>query len=128
MAVDANVIIFARIKGGDSQGKTVKSAMTSASKGHFGDLWTKYHDPDAAAVLGAFGFFWYHQGLRLPWLLVINPFQFTLVIQTAEKSFYAIGLRARSSLERQRKKADSLYLQKAVFFGISLPLFWPALC
>lgn len=123
MAVDANVIIFARIREEISKGKTVKSAIDIGYKKATsaivdGNVTTLI----AAAVLGVLGSgtvkgFAYTLALGI----ALSMFTAMVVTRLLMKAFYAIGIQNAkwygTAKERTTIKFTS---KKKIFFGISI--------
>lgn len=123
MAVDANVIIFARIREELAKGKTVKSAIDlgfkKAQSAIFdGNITTLI----AAAVLGAMGSgtikgFAYTLALGI----VLSMFTAMVVTKLIIKAFYALGLQdAKLYGIAKEKKAITFISKKTVFFAASV--------
>ncbi len=123
MAVDANVIIFARIREEIAKGKTVRSAIDIGFKKATsaivdGNVTTLI----AAAVLGVMGTgtikgFAYTLALGI----VLSMFTAMFVTRTLMKAFYAIGLKDEKFYGRAKEKpAVRFSSKKAVFFTISI--------
>ncbi len=123
MAVDANVIIFARIREEIAKGKTVKSAIDigfkkAASAIVDGNMTTLI----AAAVLGVLGsgtIKGFAATLALG--IVLSMFTAMVITKLLMKSFYAVGLTSEKLYGRAKeKKAVRFTARKTVFFGISI--------
>lgn len=123
MAVDANVIIFARIREEIAKGKTVRSAIDTGFKKATsaivdGNVTTLI----AAAVLGIMGTgtikgFAYTLALGI----VLSMFTAMVVTKTLMNIFYALGLKDEKFYgAAKEKKAISFTSKKAVFFTISI--------
>ena len=125
MAVDANVIIFARIREEIATGKTVKSsikigfqkALSAILDGNITTL-------IAAAVLGFMGsgtIKGFAQTLALG--IVISMFTALVVTRLILNAFYAVGLQSEKLFGRARDRKPVNFLsRKAVFFTISIVL------
>ena len=123
MAVDANVIIFARIREELATGKTVQSAI----KIGFDKAMSAILDGNittliAAAVLGLKG-----SGtvkgfaITLALGIVLSMFTALVVTKTFMKAFYAAGFTAEKWYGKTKKmKTIDFVSKKAVFFGISI--------
>lgn len=123
MAVDANVIIFARIREEIATGKTVSSAMDIGFKKAFsaifdGNITTLI----AAAVLGALG-----TGsikgfaVTLAIGIVISMFTALVITRLIMKAFYAVGIKNEKFYGRAKERKQIGFLSKRViFFVISL--------
>lgn len=125
MAVDANVIIFARIREELATGKTVQSAI----KIGFDKAMSAILDGNittliAAAVLGLKG-----SGtvkgfaITLALGIVLSMFTALVVTKTLMKAFYAAGFTGEKLYGKAKKmKTIDFVSRKAVFFGISIAL------
>ena len=123
MAVDANVIIFARIREEIATGKTVQSAI----KIGFDKAMSAILDGNittliAAAVLGfkgsgtVKGF-----AITLALGIVLSMFTALFVTKTLMKAFYAVGFSDVKWYGQTKKvKTIDFVSKKAVFFGISI--------
>jgi len=123
MAVDANVIIFARIKEEIASGKTVQSAIkigfekaTSAILD--GNITTLI----AAAVLGmkgtgpVKGF-----AITLAIGIILSMFTALVITKILINAFYAVGLRGEKLYGKAKDmKTINFVSKKAVFFGVSI--------
>lgn len=123
MAVDANVIIFARIREEIAKGKTVKSAIDTGFKKATsaivdGNVTTLL----AALVLGVMGSGTI-KGFAATLALGIGLSMFTAMVVTRLilKAFYAIGLTSEKlyGTAKERKAVDFVSKRK-IFFGISI--------
>ncbi len=123
MAVDANVIIFARIREEIAKGKTVKSAIDIGYKKATsaildGNVTTLI----AAFVLGVLGsgtIKGFAATLALG--IVLSMFTAMIVTRLLMKAFYAIGLQsAKLYGTAKTPKTVSFTSKKTVFFGISI--------
>lgn len=125
MAVDANVIIFARIREELATGKTVQSAI----KIGFDKAMSAILDGNittliAAAVLGLKG-----SGtvkgfaITLALGIVLSMFTALIVTKTLMKAFYAAGFRSEKWYGKTKKlKTIDFVSKKVVFFAISAVL------
>ena len=125
MAVDANVIIFARIREEIATGKTVKTAMKIGFQKALsaildGNITTLI----AAAVLGFMGtgmIKGFAQTLALG--IVVSMFTALAVTRLLLNAFYALGLRDEKFYGRgKEKKAVAFVSRKGLFFGLSVAL------
>ncbi len=125
MAVDANVIIFARIREEIATGKTVKTAMKIGFQKALsaildGNITTLI----AAAVLGFMGtgmIKGFAQTLALG--IVVSMFTALAVTRLLLNAFYALGLRDEKFYGRgKEKKAVAFVSRKGLFFGLSIAL------
>ncbi len=123
MAVDANVIIFARIREEIAKGKTVKSAIDSGFKKALsaildGNITTLI----AAGVLGILGSGTI-KGFAATLALGIVLSMFTSLVVTKQilKAFYAMGMQdVKFYGMAKERKAVNFTARKTVFFGISI--------
>ncbi len=123
MAVDANVIIFARIREEIAKGKTVKSAIDTGYKKarsaiFDGNITTLI----AAAVLGVMG-----SGTvkgfaaTLALGIVLSMFTAMVVTRLIMKALYAMGLQKASLYGTAKEKAAIGFASKKnLFFGVSI--------
>lgn len=123
MAVDANVIIFARIREEIAKGKTVKEAITTGYKKATsaildGNITTLI----AAAVLGVLGsgtIKGFAATLALG--IILSMFTAMVVTRMLMKAFYAIGLQSPKLYgTAKEKKPINFTAKKTIFFGISI--------
>ncbi|MCM1104189.1 MAG: protein translocase subunit SecD [Clostridium sp.] len=122
MAVDANVIIFARIKEEIATGKTVKSAINIGFKKALsaivdGNVTTLI----AAVVLMAMGtgpVKGFAQTLALG--IVLSMFTALVITKQILNAFFAVGLKSEKLYGRAKERKSVNFLQKKViFFAIS---------
>lgn len=123
MAVDANVIIFARIREEIAKGKTVKSAIDTGFKKAAsaivdGNVTTLI----AALVLGVMGsgtIKGFAATLALG--IVLSMFTAMIVTRLILKAFYAVGFQSAKlyGTAKERKAVDFVSKRK-VFFGVSI--------
>ena len=125
MAVDANVIIYARIREEIAAGKSVRNAITSGFKKAFsaifdGNITTLI----AAAVLGVLGT-GSVQGFAMTLALgiVLSMFTALVISRLIINAFYAVGLRDEK-LYGRAKEIKVIYFvgKKKIFFTVSLIL------
>lgn len=123
MAVDANVIIFARIREEIATGKTVSSAINIG----FGKALSAIIDGNvttliAAAVLGIGGtgpIKGFAQTLALG--IVVSMFTALFITKLVLKALYALGFSNEKFYGRTKERKQINFLsKKAVFFAISL--------
>ncbi len=125
MAVDANVIIFARIREELAKGKTVKSSIDIGfKKAQAAILDGNITTLVAAAVLGIMGsgtIKGFAATLALG--IVLSMFTAMVITRLIMNSFYALGLKDAKlyGVARERKPVDFV-ARKKVFFGISIAL------
>lgn len=125
MAVDANVIIFARIKEELASGKTVKSAIDSGFKKAQSAIWDgNITTLIAAAVLGMMGtgpIKGFAATLALG--IVLSMFTALVVTKILIKVLFALGLKdVKLYGIAKERTAISFVSKKAVFFSISIAL------
>lgn len=123
MAVDANVIIFARIREEIAKGKTVKSAIdTGYKKAQSAILDGNITTLIAAGVLAVLGSgtvkgFAYTLALGI----VLSMFTAMVITKMLMKSFYAIGIQdVKWYGTAKERKTVNFTSKKTVFFGISI--------
>lgn len=106
MAVDANVIIFARVKEEISAGKSVRNAL----KGGFHKALSAIVDGNVTTLIAA-AVLWFRgsgtvrgfaQTLALG--IVISMFTALVITRMIVYSFYAVGIRMRNSMQRNGKR------------------------
>ena len=123
MAVDANVIIFARIREEIAKGKTVKSAIDTGYKKATsaivdGNVTTLI----AAAVLGLLGsgtIKGFAATLALG--IVLSMFTAMVITRLLMKSFYAVGIRDVKWYGKAKEaKTVDFTAKRKIFFGISI--------
>ena len=125
MAVDANVIIYARIREEIAAGKSVRNAITSGFKKAFsaifdGNITTLI----AAAVLGVFGT-GSVQGFAMTLALgiVLSMFTALVISRLIINAFYAVGLRDEKLYGKAKEiKVIDFVGRKKIFFTVSLIL------
>ncbi len=125
MAVDANVIIFARIREEIATGKTVKTAMKIGFQKALsaildGNITTLI----AAAVLGFMGtgmIKGFAQTLALG--IVVSMFTALAVTRILLNAFFALGLRDEKFYGKAKEKKVAAFVsRKGLFFGLSIAL------
>ena len=124
MAVDANVIIFARVREELSRGKSVKNSLKTG----FGKALSAIVDGNvttliAAAVLwfkGSGSVKGFAQTLAIG--IIVSMFTALVITRMIVYAFYAVGLKKERLYYRPQKerKAFDFLKKKKVFFGISL--------
>lgn len=125
MAVDANVIIYARIREEIAAGKSVRNAITSGFKKAFsaifdGNITTLI----AAAVLGVLGT-GSVQGFAMTLALgiVVSMFTALVISRLIINAFYAVGLRDEKLYGKAKEiKVIDFVGRKKIFFTVSLIL------
>lgn len=123
MAVDANVIIFARIREELAKGKTVKSAIdTGFKKARSAILDGNITTLIAAGVLGVMGsgtIKGFAATLALG--IVLSMFTAMVVTKLIINSFYAVGLQSAKLYGMAKERKPIRFTsKKAVFFSISI--------
>lgn len=123
MAVDANVIIFARIREELAKGKTVKSAIeTGFKKAQSAIVDGNITTLIAAAVLGVMGsgtIKGFAATLALG--IILSMFTAMVVTRLIMNALYALGLKnAKLYGVAKERKAINFTSKKTVFFGASL--------
>lgn len=126
MAVDANVIIFARVREELTAGKSVKSSLDTGFKKAMsaildGNITTLI----AAAVLWILGsgtVKGFAQTLALG--IVVSMFTALVITKMIVYAFYAVGLRKIKMYGRPKKERTAIDFlgKKKVFFGISIAM------
>lgn len=124
MAVDANVIIFARVKEELSDGKSVRSSLNAGFKKAMsaildGNITTLI----AAAVLWGLGsgtVKGFAQTLALG--IVVSMFTALVITRVIIYSFYAVGIRSQKAYGRAKKEREPINFlgKRRMFFGISI--------
>ncbi len=122
MAVDANVIIFARIREEIATGKTVRSSIKIGFQKAFSAIFDgNVTTLIAAAVLGWMGtgtIKGFAQTLALG--IVLSMFTALVVTRLILNALYAVGFQAEKYYGRAKDRAPIDFLgKKAVFFAIS---------
>lgn len=126
MAVDANVIIFARVREELAEGKSVKSALNAGfQKAMSAILDGNITTLIAAAVLGWLGsgtVKGFAQTLALG--IVVSMFTALVITRVIIYSFYGIGIRSQKLYGRPKKERAAINFlgKRKIFFGISLAL------
>ncbi len=123
MAVDANVIIFARVREEMSRGKSVKNSL----KAGFQKAMSAIVDGNVTTLIAA-AVLWFRgsgpvkgfaQTLAIG--IIVSMFTALVVTRIIVFSFYAVGLRKESLYYRPKKEREAIgFVEKRkVFFGIS---------
>lgn len=125
MAVDANVIIFARIREELATGKTVHSAIDAGFKKAQSAIWDgNVTTLIAAAVLGIMGsgtIKGFAATLALG--IVLSMFTALVVTRFIMKALYALGIKnVKFYGVAKERKAISFVAKKTAFFGLSIAL------
>ncbi len=125
MAVDANVIIFARIREELAKGKTVKSSIDIGfKKAQSAILDGNITTLVAAAVLGMMGTGTVKGfAATLALGIVLSMFTAMVVTRLILNAFYALGIKDAKfyGIAKERKAIDFVS-KKKVFFGVSIAL------
>lgn len=126
MAVDANVIIFARVKEELSDGKSVHAALNAG----FHKAMSAIIDGNVTTLIAA-GVLWlrgsgsvrgFAQTLALG--IVVSMFTALVITRLIVYSFYALGIRNRKVYGKELKKRETIDFlgKRKVFFAISIVL------
>ena len=126
MAVDANVIIFARVKEELSDGKSVHAALNAG----FHKAMSAIIDGNVTTLIAA-GVLWlrgsgsvrgFAQTLALG--IVVSMFTALVITRLIVYSFYALGIRNRKVYGKELKKRKTIDFlgKRKVFFAISIVL------
>lgn len=127
MAVDANVIIFARVREELAEGKSVKSSLNAG----FQKAMSAILDGNITTLIAAFVLQWLGSGTvkgfaqTLAMGIVVSMFTALFITRVIIYSFYAVGIRDKKFYGHARKKemAPVNFLGKRkLFFGISIVL------
>ncbi len=126
MAVDANVIIFARVREEMTRGKSVKNSLkTGFQKAMSAIVDGNVTTLIAAAVLwfrGSGSVKGFAQTLAIG--IIVSMFTALVVTRLIAFAFYAVGLRKESLYYRPRKEREPIHFveKRRVFFLISIAL------
>ena len=126
MAVDANVIIFARVREEMTRGKSVKNSLkTGFQKAMSAIVDGNVTTLIAAAVLwfrGSGSVKGFAQTLAIG--IIVSMFTALVVTRLIVFAFYAVGLRKESLYYRPRKEREPIHFveKRGVFFFISIAL------
>jgi len=125
MAVDANVIIFARIREELARGKTVKNAI----KIGFDKALSAIVDGNITTLIAAVVLLWLGPGSvkgfaqTLALGIVLSMFTALVVTRYLLYAFYALGLKSEKLYGvGKERKALNILSRKGIFFGISIAL------
>ena len=123
MAVDANVIIFARIREEIASGKTVDSAITIGFKKALSAIL----DGNITTLIAALVLGWLGTGtikgfaVTLALGIVVSMFTALVITKQIVRAFYAIGIKDEKWYGRAKERKEVNFLSKrVVFFVISL--------
>lgn len=126
MAVDANVIIFARVREEMTRGKSVKNSLkTGFQKAMSAIVDGNVTTLIAAAVLwmkGSGTVKGFAQTLAIG--IIVSMFTALVITRLIVFAFYAVGLRSEKMYYRPRKEREPIRFveKRRVFFGISVAL------
>ena len=123
MAVDANVIIFARIREELATGKTVQSAI----KMGFSKAFSAIFDGNITTLIAAAVLGWMGTGtikgfaITLALGIILSMFTALVITKFLLNAFYAIGIQSEKvyGIGKERKTINFVS-KKAVFFGASI--------
>lgn len=126
MAVDANVIIFARVKEEMTKGKSVRNSL----KAGFHKAMSAIIDGNVTTLIAA-AVLWFRgsgtvkgfaQTLAIG--IIVSMFTALVITRMIVYAFYAVGIRSEKLYYRPRKQRESINFvgKKAIFFAISLIL------
>ncbi len=127
MAVDANVIIFARVREELAEGKSVKSSLNAG----FQKAMSAILDGNITTLIAAFVLQWLGSGTvkgfaqTLAMGIVVSMFTALVITRIIIYSFYAVGIRDKKFYGHAKKaeQATVNFLGKRrLFFGISVLL------
>ncbi|HJB15846.1 MAG TPA: protein translocase subunit SecD [Candidatus Blautia excrementipullorum] len=125
MAVDANVIIYARIKEEIAAGASVKGAI----KGGFSKAFSAIFDGNITTLIAAFVLMWLGSGTvkgfayTLALGIVVSMFTALVVSRLVVNALYAVGVRDEKYYGRAKeRKAVNFTGKRKIFFLISILL------
>lgn len=127
MAVDANVIIFARVREELAEGKSVKSSLNAG----FQKAMSAILDDNITTLIAAFVLQWLGSGTvkgfaqTLAMGIVVSMFTALVITRIIIYSFYAVGIRDKKFYGHAKKAKQTTvnFLGKRrLFFGISVLL------
>lgn len=124
MAVDANVIIFARVKEEMSRGKSVRNALKTG----FQKALSAIVDGNVTTLIAALVLWFMGSGTvkgfaqTLGIGIIVSMFTALVITRMIVFAFYAVGLRSEKLYYRQSKERNIIDFlsRKKVFFGVSL--------
>lgn len=124
MAVDANVIIFARVKEEMSRGKSVRNALKTG----FQKALSAIVDGNVTTLIAALVLWFMGSGTvkgfaqTLGIGIIVSMFTALVITRMIVFAFYAVGLRSEKLYYRQSKERNIIDFlsKKKVFFGVSL--------
>ena len=125
MAVDANVIIYARIQEEIASGKSVRTALQNGFKKAFSAIF----DGNITTLIAAFVLNWLGSGTvkgfaqTLALGIVLSMFTALVVSKYLMYAVYAVGVRNEKFYGKRKERKPIPFLQKRkVFFAVSLIL------
>lgn len=125
MAVDANVIIYARIQEEIASGKSVRTALQNGFKKAFSAIF----DGNITTLIAAFVLNWLGSGTvkgfaqTLALGIVLSMFTALVVSKYLMYAVYAVGVRNEKFYGKRKERKPIHFLQKRkVFFAVSLIL------
>lgn len=124
MAVDANVIIFARVKEEMTKGKSVRNALKSG----FNKAMSAIVDGNVTTLIAAVVLWFLGSGSvkgfaqTLGIGIIVSMFTALVITRVIVFAFYAVGLKNEKLYYRPRKEREPINFvgKKAIFFAISL--------
>lgn len=124
MAVDANVIIFARVREELTAGKAVKTALKSG----FHKALSAILDGNITTLIAAVVLYWLGTGsvkgfaMTLGLGIVISMFTALFVTRVIVYSMYAVGIRSAKAYGRPKPAREPINFlaKRKLFFGISI--------
>lgn len=124
MAVDANVIIFARVREEMMAGKSVKGALQTG----FQKAMSAIVDGNVTTLIAAFVLWWRGSGTvkgfaqTLALGIVVSMFTALVISRMIIFAFYGVGIQSQKVYARQKKTREPIdFLKhKKVFFGLSI--------
>lgn len=126
MAVDANVIIFARVKEEMTKGKSVRNSL----KAGFHKAMSAIIDGNVTTLIAAAVLWFRGSGTvkgfaqTLAISIIVSMFTALVITRMIVYAFYAVGIRSEKLYYRPRKQREPINFvgKKAIFFAISLIL------
>lgn len=126
MAVDANVIIFARVREEMTRGKSVKNSL----KPGFQKAMSAIVDGNVTTLIAAAVLWFKGSGTvkgfaqTLAIGIIVSMFTALVITRLIVFAFYAVGLRSEKMYYRPRKEREPIHFveKRRVFFGISIVL------
>ena len=124
MAVDANVIIFARVREELAEGKSVKSSLNAG----FQKAMSAILDGNITTLIAAFVLQWLGSGTvkgfaqTLAMGIVVSMFTALVITRIIIYSFYAVGIRDKKFYGHAKQTTVNFLGKRRLFFGISVLL------